>query len=199
MMATPTPTLACDSCGQMKSPYGFVDMTVDSGTRGLCNRCFNEEAARLLGIEDDFQYADLEPVVLRDAQGDPHEFHFRTFLHASDLLFEAAELADGVPRGYVFAVSGMPGDDPLDLLQRVLTKARLGLSRTHVVESELGPSLGEEDVVRGRIEWDDESQGRVPLLIVDGRPLSWDQLGTMLMTYEGFDFKLEIMDTTEAA
>ena len=36
-------------------------------------------------------------------------------------------------------------------------------------------------------------------LIVDGRPLSWDQLGTMLMTYEGFDFKLEIMDTTEAA
>ena len=182
-MANATITLVCDSCNRKVRSYGFVHVTAGSGTRKLCNRCFNDEAARLLGVEDEYRYAEVEPVVLRDARGGAHEFHFRSHLYGEGLLLEAAELTDGVPRGYKFAVSGLPSDDPGDLLDQLLAKARLGLSQTHIVEHGLGPGIGREDLVRGRIEWDDESGGRIPVLIVDGRPISWEQFGVMLMAY----------------
>jgi hypothetical protein len=35
--------------------------------------------------------------------------------------------------------------------------------------------------VRGKIEWDVANDGRVPLLIIDGREITWDELGRMLI------------------
>jgi len=37
----------------------------------------------------------------------------------------------------------------------------------------------------------------VPLLVVDGREVSWHEFGRMLMTYEGWNFKLDIFDSNE--
>jgi len=51
--------------------------------------------------------------------------------------------------------------------------------------------------VRGQITWDDNEDGRVPCLVIDGRELSWEEFGRMLMTYEGFNFKLEIFEGFE--
>ena len=39
--------------------------------------------------------------------------------------------------------------------------------------------------------------GRVPLLMIDGREISWEQFGRMLMSLEGWQFKLEIRDRSE--
>jgi hypothetical protein len=52
-------------------------------------------------------------------------------------------------------------------------------------------------LVRGRIAWDDEHDGRLPLLVIDGREVSWEAFGRMLMTFEGWQFKLEIRDRSE--
>ena len=38
---------------------------------------------------------------------------------------------------------------------------------------------------------------RVPLLMIDGREISWEQFGRMLMSFEGWQFKLEIRDRSE--
>lgn len=54
-----------------------------------------------------------------------------------------------------------------------------------------------DDVVRGYISWDDDTNGQLPLLVIDGKELSWHEFGRMLMTFEGFNFKLEIFDETE--
>jgi len=51
--------------------------------------------------------------------------------------------------------------------------------------------------VRGRIEWDESQEGRVPLVTVDGREITWDEFGRMLMNFEGWQFKLEIRDKSE--
>ena len=51
--------------------------------------------------------------------------------------------------------------------------------------------------MRGRIEWDEAQRGRVPLLTVDGREITWDEFGHMLMTFERGQFKLEIRDKSE--
>ena len=39
--------------------------------------------------------------------------------------------------------------------------------------------------------------GHPPLIVIDGKELRWDEFGRMLMTYEGFHFKLEIFDRSE--
>jgi hypothetical protein len=48
-----------------------------------------------------------------------------------------------------------------------------------------------------RIEWDETQPGRVPLLVIDGREVSWDEVGRMLMSFEGWQFRLEIRDRSE--
>jgi hypothetical protein len=47
------------------------------------------------------------------------------------------------------------------------------------------------------IEWDDAHDGRVPLVVVDGREITWEEFGRMLMAFEGWQFKLEIRDMSE--
>jgi hypothetical protein len=37
----------------------------------------------------------------------------------------------------------------------------------------------------------------VPLLVIDGREISWQQFGRMLMRFEGRQFKLEIHDRSK--
>jgi hypothetical protein len=49
----------------------------------------------------------------------------------------------------------------------------------------------------GPHHWDDEQDGRVPLLVIDGHEISWDQFGRMLMSFEGWQFKLQIRDRSE--
>lgn len=34
----------------------------------------------------------------------------------------------------------------------------------------------------------------MPLLVVDGNSYTWEEIGKMLMSYEGFQVKLEMMD-----
>ena len=51
--------------------------------------------------------------------------------------------------------------------------------------------------MRGRIEGDYSGAERAPVVVVDGREISWDDFGQMLMTFEGWQFKLEIRDISE--
>ena len=51
--------------------------------------------------------------------------------------------------------------------------------------------------MRGAIEWDSEKEGDVPRLIIDGQAVSWEEMGRMLVTYEGWGFKLEIFDFSD--
>jgi len=37
----------------------------------------------------------------------------------------------------------------------------------------------------------------VPPIVVDGREITWDRFGRMPMTFEGWQFKLEIRDQSE--
>ena len=41
--------------------------------------------------------------------------------------------------------------------------------------------------------------GQTPLLVIDGRDVSWDQFGRMLMSFEGWQFRLAIRDRSEDA
>jgi hypothetical protein len=83
------------------------------------------------------------------------------------------------------------------LLGRLIEKIRRALAVKHIADSEHGLQITEPLVVRGRIDWDAEQGGSTPLLVIDGREISWDEFGRMISGFEGFQFKLEIRDKSE--
>ena len=54
-----------------------------------------------------------------------------------------------------------------------------------------------DQTVRGRIEGDSGAERAPVVVVVDGREISWGDFGQMLMTFEGWQFKLEICDISE--
>jgi len=192
----PTQQSRCKTCGRAVPGYDVISFgSVEAGYRDLCTKCFNTEVAEIDGL-DGFQHAELAPVEIKDCDGEAHLFHFRTRLLGPGVSLDAFEVRDGTPAGYQFQVIGEPEDDPLMLLARLIERIRRALSIKHVEVGSLGLQIANQ-VVRGRIEWDEDQDGRVPLLTVDGREITWDELGRMVTSFEGWQFKLEIRDKSE--
>jgi hypothetical protein len=81
-------------------------------------------------------------------------------------------------------------------LGRLIEKIRRGLSRRHLRKEKYGIQIADR-IVCGKIAWDDAQDGSVPLLHIDGREITWEEFGRMLMSFEGWQFKLEIRDKSE--
>jgi len=135
--------------------------------------------------------------VLPDFAGVPHEFHFRTRLFGTGIALDAFELRDGSPAGYQFQIIGNPHDDLLILVGKLIEKMRPALSFKHLVNGPHGLQIENYHVVKGRIEWDDAQNGEIPLLVIDGREITWEEFGRMLMTFEGWQFKLNLVEPGE--
>ena len=93
-------------------------------------------------------------------------------------------------------VIGEPEEDLLVLLGRLIEKIRRGLSRKYLKKETYGVQIADQAVC-GIIEWDEAQRGSVPLLNIDGSEIAWEQFGRMLMSFEGWQFKLEIRDKSE--
>ena len=145
---------------------------------------FNTEVANL-GGHDKFEHVEFEPLVLTDSVGSRHEFHFRTHLYGNTFALDAFELRDGSPAGYQFQVAADTEDDRLPLFGRLIEKIRRALAIKHVEEGESGLRIADHQIVRGRIDWDEASDGRAQLLVRMG------------MSFEGWQFKLEIREQSE--
>jgi hypothetical protein len=184
----------CCECG--KTTHGRDSVCVSSGSketgRLLCCACYNREIAERVGIT--FQHPDFKPMELVDANGIEHRFFFATRLLGDKLCIDAYEES---LEGYEFQVLGDALDDPMERFQELLGKMRRALNRRHLVYEEGRRHISGESVVRGRISWDDETDGLVPLLSIDGRPVTWNEFGRMLMTFEGWQFRLEIFDISD--
>jgi hypothetical protein len=187
----------CSNCGRIAPEYDIVEFgSIEKGYRQLCWQCFNSEAAQLGGL-DKFEHLNFEPVCLADSAGQSHDFHFRTRLFGPGVALDAFEVRDGQPAGYQFEIIGDPEGDLLALLGRLIEKMRRALEVKHVEDGEYGLQIADHQTVRGRIGWDEDERGRVPMLVIDGQEVTWEEFGRMLMTFEGSQFKLEIRDISE--
>lgn len=186
----------CENCGEMTTYYDIVSYSgADGNSRQVCTRCFNVDAAHLSGLEH-FEDIRFEPIDLKDSAGETHRFHFRARLHGSIVVLDAFELLDGHPSGYQCQVVGSPEQDLLGLLARLIQRLRRLLSIRHLVTEGTKTEIAEQ-TVRGRIDWDESAVERIPLLVIDGREISWSDFGRMLSAFEGWQFKLEIIDRSD--
>jgi hypothetical protein len=185
----------CDSC---KSPLADYDTIIygspEGGHRDLCSRCFNQEIARINGL--DFKHVGFQPIDLMDARGVVRRFHFVTRLLGDRVALDAFELRGGRRFGRGFQMIDDPEVDLFDLKRRLEERMRRALGRTHLRESHLGLQIADE-TVRAEIYSDPAADHRQPLLIIDGQEITWSDFGRMLMTFEGWSFKLEIKDPSE--
>jgi hypothetical protein len=138
---------------------------------------------------------EFEPFRIQDCDGETHVFHFEARDFGGGIAVDAFEIGDRT-EGYEFQVIGPPGSDRLGLVGQLIQKIRRGLAVKHLKDGQFGVDIA-DTVVRARISWDEEQDGRVPLLVIDGRPMTWDHLGRLLMKFEGFQFKLEIRDLSD--
>ena len=139
----------------------------------------------------------LEPISIADCIGDKHEFHLRMFLRGGQVSLEAFELEDGGPAGHQFQILGDVDDDILALLGQLVGRIRRRLAVKYLLQDEGGLQIANQTAC-GQIQWDDEADdGRLPMLVIDGRKVPWEQFGRMLMTFEGWQFRIEIVDPSD--
>lgn len=188
---------ACASCGVAPRPFDSVHYGSEGApSRLLCGRCFNLEAARRGGLVD-FQHIDFEPLTMSDAHGREHVFQFRTHLFAAGVAIDAIEFNEGQSEGYCFKVIGPEEGDLFELLARLVTKMRRGLANSHLEDGRHGLQISDPGIVRARIDSDPDGETDMPVVVIDGRSISWDEFGRMMATYMGFQFKLELHDLSD--
>ncbi len=190
-------TTQCDGCGAVTPSHDIAHYgSIETGYRNLCSVCFNADVVKRCGL-DEFENIRLEPITMTDDTGQSREFHFVTRLLGNILSLEAFELQDSGPAGYQFQIIGDPEDDLFALLGRMVEKIRRALSVKYLTED---PRYGlqiADQLVQGHIESDPSFDERTPLLVIDGKEVTWEELGKMLMTFEGWQFKLELIDRSD--
>jgi hypothetical protein len=189
--------LHCHTCQARIAGYNSVHVgSPEGGYRHLCSRCFNAEVAAL--GEYDFEHVQFEPIELSDADGVAHRFDFRLRLLGDERVsLEAFEIREGEPSGYRFQALEEAQTDLFAVLARLVERMRRALSQRHLESRGRFGLMIKERVVRGRIDCDLEADERLPLLVIDGREISWEQFGQMLMSFEGWQFKLELRDPSD--
>jgi hypothetical protein len=182
-------TERCGRCGRTIRPDETISVS-DVGDR--CYRCFNDETAKRLGVA--FDNTPLQSIALIDQDGVTRTFEIRSMLVPTGHEMTAQEIPPREGGGHRFAVLGDVEADALTLFQRLYEKMRREMSVRHIELTEHGWQLTDRDELVGRIEWDEDAEGATPVLVVDGKALTWDAIGRMLMTFEGFTLHARVED-----
>ncbi|MGF6297831.1 MULTISPECIES: DUF7686 domain-containing protein [Paraburkholderia] len=184
----------CEQCGNPTPPWDAIHCGSGEGSYELlCTSCFNARIAESTGFTD-FENVRLDPIRMIDCEGEAHQFHFQLRLLGDRIALDAFELRGELRTGYRFQLIGEADDDVFVLLGRLVERMRRALSVRHIDFRERRII---DSTVRGRIEWDESQAGYLPLAVVDGKEVSWDDLGQMLMSMEGWQFRLDIADPSE--
>lgn len=180
----------CEWCGT-----GEAKIHITGETSGnICHHCSNALMSEELGIEVEQL---IESFTIEDGEGNKRTFHVEMRIHPIGICLEAKENKD---LGYLFAVHGELHDSQSDLLKRLIEKVRNGIQgkqmKTDIFSNgQVYHSLIHDQLV-GRFEYDEASDG-LPLVMIDGKSFTWEEIGKILMTYEGFQFKLKMFDMTD--
>ena len=102
--------------------------------------------------------------------------------------------------GYQFAVHGELECDQGQLFLQLIDNAKRAMMETFIQEGQFPNGqryhVLKKDRLVGIVESSKEEDG-TPVLVVDGKPYTWEEIGKMLMSYEGFQLKVEAVDISD--
>jgi len=138
-----------------------------------------------------------EEIAVNDYTGTRRNFTVQERLYPTGIFLEASE---NIEYGYQFAVHGELECNQTELFQKLVDKVKHGVSKrfTEVGEFPNGQKFHSiiNDEVVGRIDHDEMSSS-FPMIVIDGQPYTWEQLGEMVKSFEGFQFQIKFFDKTD--
>lgn len=165
-------------------------MAWEDGPESLCIDCYNHMLSVELGIEIENK---VEELTVKDSEGIKRTFLIEQKLDPMGIFIRAEE---NVAYGYEFAVHGELYCDQNELLQKLINKIKQGVGVSYIEERAFPNGQMYHSMVHNQLVGRVDSSGlhELPVIVVDGKPYTWEQIGKMMNTYEGFQFELKIRD-----
>lgn len=182
----------CDACQQQEVK---INIASKHDTEALCVDCHNNRRVQETGV---ILENHPKALVVEDCEGGDRHFRIEQLFMHTGISLKAKEMNT---YGYTFEVYGEPDCDQAGLFQQLIDKMKRGLSQKYLEEetflTETRPAMVNNHFV-GNIEYNRES-GKTPLIVIDGKPYTWEAIGKMIMAYEGFQMQLKIIDLIDEA
>lgn len=179
----------CRDCG------GPFARTTLSGVGPLCDRCADRRLAEATGWPQLPEPPPPETLVGPDSR--VHRMRYRFWRGPTGVVAEAEELAgeEDIDRdGYHFQILGDHDADLRPLLASLRALTAEGIARAQL-EQRSGRLLMAGRELEGRLVWDDDGEMGMPYaVVVDGRRLSWEAFGRALEPFEGWRFRIQMLD-----
>lgn len=177
----------CEDCGNDNVRGRLSDTP-------LCDGCADRRVARITGMPE------LGPpppaFVLSGPDGEHHRMQPRPWRAPTGIVVELEEVGAPTGEGFEFSILGPHDADVGELLSQLRAHAEAEVSRRYLERNPHGSGwLLADDAVAGRLVWGEGRETGGPYdVVVDGRTLSWEELGKALGPYEGWRFRLVIED-----
>ena len=181
----------CQRCGSVEA---YIHYSTEMDKEVLCVGCFNAMMSEELGVKvESFP----KGVSIRGGDGVVRHFTIKKRLHPGGINMVAEELKSC---GYQFAVHGELECDQGQLFLQLIDNAKRAMMETFIQEGQFPNGqryhVLKKDRLVGIVESSKEEDG-TPVLVVDGKPYTWEEIGKMLMSYEGFQLKVEAVDISD--
>ena len=192
-------TCICQECQNEKRDLGFTSINFGDGKlpKIFCQTCFNKYAAEKMGVPVP-NPAEFPPIKLFDCIGKEHTFYFEVRL-STGLGMIASEIDnENNPYGYEFSILKHPSTPSTEVYSQLLEKIKRGLSVRYLRSSDYDEFYPnrlyiKDDAIIGRIEQKEDT----PMVVIDGKEYTWEDLGKFVSSHEGFNFRLECIDPYE--
>ena len=137
-----------------------------------------------------------EDMMIKDQWKRVHHFKVAAFELPAGLIAEAIEVKKGMPQGYYFKMMFDFGTDPEIAKEYLIIKVRRGINRRHLRKRDGKWIIGNKQILRGRIEWNDDFEDTAydRVFIIDGKRITMEQFSQMFEEWEGWHFEFKILD-----
>ncbi|MDW0116248.1 hypothetical protein QTL97_04830 [Sporosarcina thermotolerans] len=173
---------------------GIAPVRVQFDGQPFCMDCYNAAMAEEFGVD----LPKLPTTFSVDDENGIHRiFEVERRIMGTGILLTARERWEHC---YEFAVDGELVADQHTLFNQLKEKTKRGLSKTYLETGEY-PS-GEPyitvkgDHLKGVLSYS-ETNSEAPLVIIDGKPYTWKEVGRLLQAFEGFQVKIEMKDLAD--
>ncbi len=181
----------CGDCGGPDARHSI-------GGTSRCDACLNA----FLSARTGWPALPAPPPVetVDAADGRAVRLRYRLTWTPSGLMCAEAEEADLPPgEGFRFVVYGERDADPEEVLGRLRRVVRREVAHAYLEPSDIGAdrwAIAGTEVV-GRVDWSGHDADPLPSVVVDGRRLTWEELGRLVASFEGWGFSMRFDDSSD--
>jgi len=129
------------------------------------------------------------------------KYHFKvsSFFVPTGLASIAVEVTKNDDPGYEFKILSDMDIEPELAEEALLKKVRTGLNRRHLTKEGGRLVVGAKGVLRGGIGYNDDFSDTKfdRIFVIDGKRITMEKFNDLLEEFEGWNFKLQIVDPSD--